>query len=90
MGLRSLLLCLASLAVGAALGALFVNTAGYDALQHEVQTELREMRRRAIAGDEVAGRAFDGLSAYIHGEPWPKTVFFHKGMHIDDDGFWTR
>jgi hypothetical protein len=43
---------------------------------------------RALAGDEVAQRAFSALSAYIHAEPMPASVFFAKGMHIDDEGFW--
>jgi hypothetical protein len=90
MRLRHSLLCMGSLVLGAVLGAFLVNTAGYDELQTVVQSEVREMRRRALAGDEVAARAFDGVSAYIHGEPSPVTPFFHKGMHIYEDGFWSR
>ncbi|MEZ6018198.1 MAG: hypothetical protein R3F49_24045 [Planctomycetota bacterium] len=90
MRLRSVLLCTGSLLLGAVVGGLFVNTAGYDELQGVVHTEVREMRRRALAGDAAAARAFEGLRDYIHGEPGPETVNFRKGLHIYDEGFWAR
>lgn len=77
-----------ALAVGIAAGAMGVNLAGYAAMQDTVQEGIREMRARALGGDQVAVRAFSGLCEYIHSERRPHPPFFAKGMHIYDEGFW--
>jgi hypothetical protein len=89
MSTKLVLALLGTLLVGFTSGALIVNAEGYQTLQTTVQQGVREMRARAVAGDEIALRAFSALSAYIHADPIPESVFFAKGMHIYDEGFWT-
>ncbi len=89
MNLKLVLALGGALGLGIGIGALSVNIAGYNTMQDTVQRGVREMRSRALAGDEVAARAFAGLSDYIAADPRPESVFFAKGMHIYEEGFWT-
>ena len=87
MTTKTILACAVAFVVGLVVGGYAVNLAGYETMRGTVEEGIREMRARALAGDEVAEAAFRGLIDYVHSGA--ESVYFDKRLHIYDDEFWT-